>query len=348
MKSKLKKHILRMLSENLEMFYPEHKNSFMCPTCMKVIPLVDLGKISEAHIVPKAAGGRLKTFICHDCNSKFGSKQDKWFGDIINIANDPNLSVFSSAIKDGYFIIDGIKINGAWEQEQDGNFSFYIHIDRNSPQTNELINNKFGGKPPNIKMSVPMPILRNKRLVDIGFLTAAYLMWFGLLGYSWSLQSHLDRIREQITNPDKEIVDSNFLLTAKSANWEPWIGLVSLFDDTVPAFGLKSHLVVLPPRDRPNYYESLRTFEADVNLSDIKPLKLPDKPFYGPPLNIIFENRLIVHTKPSKNAEKLSHTILYTNDSDEAKILRPIEKENFDRLKKMENAKYVSIKVPNA
>ena len=62
MKSKLKKQILRMLSENLEMFYPEHKNSFMCSACFSVIPISNLDQISEAHIIPKSAGGKLKTF----------------------------------------------------------------------------------------------------------------------------------------------------------------------------------------------------------------------------------------------------------------------------------------------
>jgi hypothetical protein len=348
MKSKLKKHILKMLSENLSMFYPKYKNSFMCPTCFQVIPIADLGKISEAHVIPKKAGGKLKTFLCKNCNNKFGSKQDKWFGDIINIANNPNLSIFSSAIKDGYFEIDGIKVNGTWKQEKDGNFAFYIHIDRNSPETNELINKKFGNKPPKIQLAVPMPILRNQRLISVGFLTAAYLMWFGLLGYSWPLQTHLDMIRKQIIEPEKEILEPKFLLTVKSANWKPWIGLVTLFGDTVPAFGLKRHLVVFPPRDRPNYYDSLKKSETDINYSDIKPLKLPDKPFYGPPLNILFENRLIVFATPSKEAEKHVHTILYTNDSTEGKILRPIGKEKFEKLKKMKNAKYVNIKVPDA
>lgn len=317
----------------------------MCPTCMNVIPVHELGKISEAHIIPKAAGGKLKTFICKDCNSKFGSKQDKWFGDILNIANNPNSSILLTAIKDGYFEIDGTKVNGTWKQEQNGNFSFYIHVNRNSPQKIDLVNKKFGERPPKINLSIPMPILRNQRLIDVGFLTAAYLMWFGLLGYSWALQSHLDIVRKQIKDPDKEIISSKFLITAKSMDWEPWIGLVTLLGDIVPVFGLKRHLVILPPRDRPNYYESLGKFETDIGFSDIKPLNLPNKATYGPPLAILFENRLIVYAAPSKESEKHAHAILFTNDSNEGKILRPVEKKEFDQLRKQKNAKYLNIKV---
>jgi len=192
MKSKLKKQILRMLSENLEMFYPEHKNSFMCSACFSVIPISNLDQISQAHIVPKSAGGKLKTFLCKKCNSRFGAKQDKWFGEIIKIANDKKSSLFATQIRDSYFLIDDIKVNGHWEQNQDGGFSFFIHIDRNSPDVNRMINEKFGKHPPKIQLSIPFPILRNQRLIEVGYLTAAYLMWFGLLGYSWALQSHLN------------------------------------------------------------------------------------------------------------------------------------------------------------
>ena len=189
-----------MLSENLEMFLPEHKNSFMCPTCMRVVPVTNLSEISEAHIIPKSAGGKLKTFVCKMCNSKFGANQDKWFGEMIRIVNDKNASILSTGIRDGYFLIDGLKVNGHWEEGQDGNLSFYIHINRNSPDINEMVDKKFGKNPPKIQLSVPLPILRNQQLIKVGYLTAAYLMWFGLLGYSWALQSHLGSIRNQIKN----------------------------------------------------------------------------------------------------------------------------------------------------
>jgi len=74
-------------------------------------------------------------------------------------------------------------------------------------------------------------------------------------------------------------------------NWEPWIGLVSLYGDTVPAFGLKKHIVVLPPRGRPKYYDSLKKAKTDIKLSDIKPFKLPNKPFYGTPVFILYNNQ---------------------------------------------------------
>lgn len=327
------------------MFFPEHKNCFMCPTCMRVIRLCDIEKISEAHIIPKAAGGKLKTFICKDCNSMFGYKQDKWFGDILNIANNVKPSIFSTAIKEGYFEIDGEKVNGTWKQTLTGNFSFYIHIDRNSPQQIALINKKFNEKPPEVNLSFPLPILKNQNYISIGYLTAAYLMWFGLLGYSWALQEHLANVRKQIMEPEHDVIPHECFLTIESANWNPWVGLVTLFGDTVPAFGLKKHLVLLPPRDRPNYYNSLKKFESKINVSDIKPLKLPDKPNYGPPLAIAFEDRLIVYATPSKVSAKHLIAILFSKDSDKGKILRPVEEDKFDELKKHNKVKLIEVNI---
>lgn len=319
----------------------------MCPTCMKVIPIINLGEISEAHIVPKAAGGKIKTLICKECNSRFGAKQDRWFADFINIAHSSNPSPFSTGIKDKYFKIDGEKINGSWKLNPDGGFSFYIHDNLNPPQTIESIDKKFRNNPQEIELSAPLPIIKNQKLVSVGFLTAAYLMWFGLLGYSWAMQPHLDKIRKQIINPEKDTIPKKYLATVDSADWIPWIGLVTLSGDTVPAFGLTDKLVFLPPKDKPNFYESLRVSEFSVNLSDIKPLQLPTKPDYGPPLIIVFKNRLIVYASPANNSKKKSICIHFTDDSDKGRILRQIEEEDFNTLKKKKNVRCTHIDSSN-
>jgi hypothetical protein len=85
MKKKLKTKLLKRYADNLKCFYPDLNDYFICPTCFSKIPIKETGSISEAHIIPKAAGGSFKTFLCCKCNSLFGSHQDKWFGEFIKI-----------------------------------------------------------------------------------------------------------------------------------------------------------------------------------------------------------------------------------------------------------------------
>ena len=193
-----KKDILKMLSNNLGYFYPDIKDHFMCPTCLAKIPIKNVKEISEAHIIPTAAGGELKTFLCRKCNSLFGTKQDKWFGELVKLYQNDKPSIYAASIKEKFFMIDDIKVNGCWEKDENHNFSFTIHKNRNSPEVNRLIKDKFYCSPPKTSLSFPLPLLRNQSLINVGFLTAGYLMWFGYLGYSWVLQQHLDIVRKQI------------------------------------------------------------------------------------------------------------------------------------------------------
>lgn len=143
MKRDYKSKMLQIISSNLEMFYPNLKGFFICPTCLKKISINEVNLISEAHIIPKSVGGKLITFLCCDCNSLFGTKQDKWFGDVIDTKFISPKSLLYTAYKKTYFIIDGLKVNGRWEANKEGKLCFIILKNRNSPEVNLLIHEKF-------------------------------------------------------------------------------------------------------------------------------------------------------------------------------------------------------------
>lgn len=339
-----KKQILNMLSRSLEIYHPHLKNHFKCPTCLKNIPLTEKNRISEAHIIPQAAGGKLKTYACCDCNSRFGSKQDKWFGDFVNIANSPLYSPVSTGIKKGYYTIDGLKINGHWEKDENNNLVFYYLINRNSPDMNKLMEEKFKKHPSQIQVSVPLPILENERLIDIGVLTAGYLMWFGMCGYAWALQSHLDIVREQMHNPNDEIITARYVFHCKQKfNWQPWVGIAPIDDSVVPVFGMKEHLVVFPPRDNPGFYTSLKTGKRNINLSEIKPISLSQDLSYSAPIAIMYENNIIIAPDMFETYQN-ARIIRFTGDSNHAEVLVPIEKEPHE-IENEENVEVIQIKL---
>jgi len=346
MKKNYKKELLRMFSNNLEHFFPEIKNHFMCPICLTKIPISKVESISEAHIIPKAAGGKFKTLICRKCNSYFGSKQDKWFGELVRLIDSEKPSIMHSKIRERYFEIDGIRINGQWDINKDGNFEFLIYKHLNSPDVHALVDDKFRSSPPQINLSVPLPLMKNKHLIDVGFLTAAYLMWFAYLGYSWVLQSHLASIREQILNPDKEIIEANYIGTCNEINCKPWMGFLPLNNDVALIFGIGRHVVILPPRDNCGFYSSMGTFTLNVNISEIKVIKRSQKPYYNEPIGLMFENKLLV--LPDMPNEKTRNSLLvihFTKQSNTARILSPVDEDEYRNLSSQPNVIKHSIKL---
>ncbi len=330
-----KNHTLKMLSESLKVFIPEHNEHFLCPTCLDVLPLGRKTEITEAHIIPKAVKGKRRTFLCDKCNHSFGSKQDKWLVEYLKaVKTGIPRYIIPTDIKEGAYWIDDIKINGAWHEDKDGSLAFYIYTDRNSPILNKMIIEKFKNRPLNPTFRVPVPILKNRRMIEIGFLTAGYLMWFDALGYSWVLQDHLDPIREQIRNPENDILKSKFLVYCEGARWpEPWIGMITIENQVFLTMGFDNGLVLLPPADRPNVYKEINLDRNEQIGSDIRRFIFPRVPFYGPSVRVMFENRILVFPNASHKAS-LSRTILFTRDSPHSQELYPISKEQSEELKK--------------
>ena len=310
----------------------------MCPLCLTTIPLSQKTRISDAHIIPKAAKGKLETYLCSKCNSTLGSKQDKWFGEYIRLSNLEIPTLPLTTIKDGYFWIDNIKVNGHWEADINKGISLYINKDRNSPETNKIIE-----KMRNLKnLRLPMPIMRNKRMINVGFLTAAYLMWFRALGYSWVFQFHLNKFREQILNPQKEILDAFYIARINGLRWDShWIGITTIADEMFPTVGLEDHVIFFPSAYNPEGYSKLENLlNSQFSIKDLNPLQFSWNSVYGPPVFLLYENKLVVQ---ADNAQHLDFskvvTIVFTSESQEGQLMSPITKEEFDKKTKLPSTK---------
>src|SRR5688572_18824746 len=71
---------IKALAAALEQFYPEHAGDVLCPTCLRRHPATNVDRwLTEAHILPRSAGGSLSTILCDRCNGPFGTRRDKWF-----------------------------------------------------------------------------------------------------------------------------------------------------------------------------------------------------------------------------------------------------------------------------
>src|SRR5687768_14765114 len=134
MKHRSKDVVLEGLVQHLCRFDSELTDHFICPICLDTIPVSDRSKISEAHIIPKSAGGSMWTLACSKCNSEAGTTFDKWFGEYVRLRQE-NKELFETKLQAKYFKIDGVPYGGKYGLDQDGGLVFYIHEDRTAPKS---------------------------------------------------------------------------------------------------------------------------------------------------------------------------------------------------------------------
>lgn len=298
-----KKKGLVVVSKQLELHRPDLKAHFVCPICLNIFSLKDEAKITEAHIIPDAVGGKISTYACKQCNDRAGKLQDKWLGEHLKISQSP-AGIFNG--NPTGFVFGDVKLKGKVETEvKDNAVSLTLKFDykHNSPDMRDRIDSmleeaykKYDGinKVP-VGLGVYTPVLGKQEMVNVGFLTAGYLMWFKILGYSWVFQKHLQPIREQIINPDKIIIPQEFIGSDSRWDWkEPWIGAATVKGKLALVFGYHHQITFFPPRDEPDLYHILNASTQPRDVRNVVILNDINKIREREPLCIACNNRVII------------------------------------------------------
>jgi hypothetical protein len=293
MKRKYKDIVVEKLATHLRRFHPELTNHFICPICLEKIPAWNRPEISEAHIIPRAADGRLVTLACTKCNKESGTAFDKWFGEYVRLRQG-NKELLETKFQAKGFKIDGVQFSGKHGVDQEGGIVFYIHENLTSPNSLTELNRRlhaegFGGA----KLSVKIPIVAKESEIKVGFLTAAYLLWFYSFGYSWALQEHLEIVRKQIRNPAEQVIRERYDVCFDGPFFNPpWVGVARYQSEIVLIAAIADRFVSLPAVDRPNWPFA---DQSDPHITiEYRILDLYKDHSFNNPLAIIFDNRLLV------------------------------------------------------
>jgi hypothetical protein len=350
MKTKIKKKLLANLASHLKYFKPHLHDHFVCPTCLAEIPTKNIEKISVAHIIPKSADGNLTTFICKRCNDTFGHKQDRWLGDVLKVLNSPYPSALAANKRSRQINICGLKVNSNWRITETGGLELLIDYRQNDPAiirpetrdgktafSGKLIET-LGKNKQHFNIQIPLPILGKNNFINVGFLTAAYLLWFRSFGYSWVFQKNLDIVRKQIQTPEEKVINFNYCILHKEINMNLWYGLIPAEDLMIPAMGLSHAFVILPQRDIPDFYNQVAARTLTFKPSKIKTFAIEEKLEYGPPHCVIYEDKVIVCPELMSEQYKSIIALFYHNKDDKPMILGSITKAKFDELSQQENA----------
>lgn len=246
-----KNKFLYEISQELARFDANLLGLFRCPACLRDLPIDNFGSadadnaINEEHIIPASVGGKQTTFLCKRCNSTFGHKQTKWLAEWIGLIEGDAPFPTDPKKQKARIRADGRILNGSMHLGNDGSIEFYSDRKRSNPLDFDAHWSE--PKPSDIKIEFSMPVFSNEVSLRVGYLTAAYGLWFKNFGYSFILQSNMNTVRKQILDPDKNIMDWNFLIEIPAREiTEPGIGLMRIDEDYFPIAVIYDHIVLLP------------------------------------------------------------------------------------------------------
>ncbi len=229
-----KRKIFRLFSQNLEWvkehpsisFKPDFSDGYICPLCFDVffekdIETTENNFLTLEDIPPKSLGGKPLALTCKFCNSKSGHELD---AHLLNRLLELDSRQFSPNSKsETTFELNGNTVNGVFEVNSEGTVKFNLQTNLSNPlEADKFIRDLI---PPR---TIYNPIFHPDKLFDEGFKTPtfnlkpkrtaqerraevallriAYLLAYATFGNGFYINSGLYKVREQILNPDKEIL----------------------------------------------------------------------------------------------------------------------------------------------
>lgn len=231
---KKKKKIFDHYSQNLKWikektnakFKKQFEYGVLCPLCLDVFIESDLtvskkNYLTLEHNPPKSLGGKDNILTCKECNNKSGHKTDvellTYIQELEFINFRPNSKHRTKLTSE-----EGAKVTTALSFDDKGkmtlnlqkkysnpiDFKKFIESEKKGffPIKGEI--DKFATKQLNFTMKLPDK--RNERLASIALLKIGYLLGFEKYGHIFLFNKNLDKIREQILNPEKEIITEPF------------------------------------------------------------------------------------------------------------------------------------------
>lgn len=279
--------LAKAFSTHLVNLAPKLVERFQCPTCMRIFNIHPSSTdITAAHILPEAAGGKNWTLLCRQCNSNFGKSQDRWFGEYLNVLLNEKASFLDAKTKSKYIEINGEKFSGKISVANDGTIDLILPTNHNPPGKVDSL--CLG---PKVEIKFVAELVKHELEISLGYLTAAYLMWFDALGYNWIYQSGLDIVRKQIQNPNKKIWGDFVLVNSVQDELiEPSIAIVPWKGSAYAACVIYDRVVIFPPPAGSNMPKFGRE-PGDNKEIDLVKIELK---FFSEPYCLAYENCVIV------------------------------------------------------
>jgi hypothetical protein len=203
--------------------YAGSSESYFCPICGSGFNRSALltGELTLDEAPPASVGGKGIVLTCKGCNNQAGNTTDR------AVACRAKLLDFKKVVVEGAsglagnatLSIGGESVNVTVKGDVEGALRFESSPGRNDPNAAKrtiayLERLAHDGTWKGEEFTITARMRYHSRLAMVGDLKAAFLVAFAALGYRYAFDPLLDKIRQQIRNPNDHVID-NWTMTIK-------------------------------------------------------------------------------------------------------------------------------------
>lgn len=195
---------------------PAFQDTFVCPFCKGIFgrdALDPPAQVSIEHCIPEAVGGTLSTvtLTCTQCNNDMGSAIDSQLKSRFD-AEDFLAGLSGDTTRAWITVGDGGQVRADMRlSNRDGQRSMDVYFDeKHSPPGHfdeaMRVLRAEAADPQGVSFDFNVEFRFNQRKAHVALLRIGFLMMFRQYGYSYILHPNVDCVRDQLLNPDEEII----------------------------------------------------------------------------------------------------------------------------------------------
>lgn len=196
------------------------RDSYECPLCLRTISRGSLAELEREHYVPESLGGNKLVLVCQACNRRLAETVDPQLKryakrkEIEDMYPESRPMIYRQVGRAVRVAVKGLTGN---EAKRPVRAAYRITLTgRDDIPQKKAIESWTGFLDETVKngtwagtqfqLQDDKALQHNMRLVEIGLLRTGYLAAFAGLGYGYILWPTLDKVRDQILNPQKELL----------------------------------------------------------------------------------------------------------------------------------------------
>lgn len=224
----------------------KYEKTYICPLCLNQFSEDDLisnktkNYLTEEDAPPASLGGSRIALTCKKCNSECGYTIDYQLKELIE--HEENSRFIKGTIQRGTIEHEGKPVTVEMSSEGNG----VIRAVHDEKRNNPTIFKKFKKilKKGRLLDFKPKAHSLDNNKINYAFYKTNYIITFSKFGYIFLLDSAYNKLREQILNPEKKLINYNFAI--HNPHLSQHIGTHYILDSEIKAifniFNLKTKL----------------------------------------------------------------------------------------------------------